>query len=73
MIATSVAAVATPGLPRVDLPSWRSHALPELPQGPVLALATAVFTVLLVASLESLLAAVAVDKLAADRAGEQAP
>ncbi|MEV6854158.1 bifunctional SulP family inorganic anion transporter/carbonic anhydrase [Streptomyces microflavus] len=73
VIATSVAAVATPGLPRVDLPSWRSHALPELPQGPVLALATAVFTVLLVASLESLLAAVAVDKLAADRAGEQAP
>ncbi|MET7582322.1 bifunctional SulP family inorganic anion transporter/carbonic anhydrase [Streptomyces microflavus] len=73
VIATSVAAVATPGLARVDLPSWRSHALPELPQGPVLALATAVFTVLLVASLESLLAAVAVDKLAADRAGEQAP
>ncbi|NEE53777.1 SulP family inorganic anion transporter, partial [Streptomyces sp. SID8455] len=59
VIATSVAAVATPGLARVDLPSWRSHALPELPQGPVLALATAVFTVLLVASLESLLAAVA--------------
>ncbi|WP_411116316.1 bifunctional SulP family inorganic anion transporter/carbonic anhydrase [Streptomyces sp. 058-1L] len=73
VIATSVAAVATPMLPRVDLPSWRSHALPELPQGPVLALATAVFTVLLVASLESLLAAVAVDKLAVDRAGEQAP
>ncbi|MFF7257902.1 bifunctional SulP family inorganic anion transporter/carbonic anhydrase [Streptomyces microflavus] len=73
VIATSVAAVAAPGLARVDLPSWRSHALPELPQGPVLALATAVFTVLLVASLESLLAAVAVDKLAADRAGEQAP
>jgi len=73
VIATSVAAVATPGLARVDLPSWRSHALPELPQGPVLALATAVFTVLLVASLESLLAAVAVDKLATDRAGEPAP
>ncbi|MYR94967.1 MULTISPECIES: SulP family inorganic anion transporter [unclassified Streptomyces] len=73
VIATAVAAVATPGLARVDLPSWRSHALPELPQGPVLALATAVFTVMLVASLESLLAAVAVDKLAADRAGEPAP
>ncbi|MGW5272930.1 bifunctional SulP family inorganic anion transporter/carbonic anhydrase [Streptomyces sp. NPDC004044] len=68
-IATAVAAVAAPGIARVDLPSWRSHALPELPQGPVLALATAVFTVLLVASLESLLAAVAVDKLTADRAG----
>ncbi|MET8186205.1 bifunctional SulP family inorganic anion transporter/carbonic anhydrase [Streptomyces sp. NPDC005246] len=67
-IATAVAAVAAPGIARVDLPSWRSHALPELPHGPVLALATAVFTVLLVASLESLLAAVAVDKLTADRA-----
>ncbi|MGY4904507.1 bifunctional SulP family inorganic anion transporter/carbonic anhydrase [Streptomyces sp. 900116325] len=68
-IATAVTAVAAPGIARVDLPSWRSHALPELPQGPVLALATAVLTVLLVASLESLLAAVAVDKLTADRAG----
>lgn len=70
-IATAVAAVAAPGIARVDLPSWRSHALPELPQGPVLALATAVFTVTLVASLESLLAAVAVDKLTTDRAGRQ--
>ncbi|MEE1738044.1 SulP family inorganic anion transporter [Streptomyces sp. BE147] len=67
-LATAVATLATPGIARVDLPSWRSHALPELPQGPVLALATAVFTVMLVASLESLLAAVAVDKLTADRA-----
>ncbi|WP_406382364.1 SulP family inorganic anion transporter [Streptomyces sp. NBC_01618] len=69
--ATAVAALAVPGIARVDLPSWRSHALPEIPQGPVLALATAVFTVMLVASLESLLAAVAVDKLTADRAGER--
>ncbi|MFD4760648.1 SulP family inorganic anion transporter [Streptomyces sp. NPDC058439] len=69
--ATAVAAPAAPGIARVDLPSWRSHALPEMPQGPVLALATAVFTVMLVASLESLLAAVAVDKLSADRAGER--
>ncbi|MFD9287202.1 SulP family inorganic anion transporter [Streptomyces sp. NPDC060030] len=67
VIATAVAAAATPGIARVDLPSWRAHALPELPQGPVTALATAVFTVMLVASLESLLAAVSVDKLAADR------
>ncbi|SCD92626.1 carbonic anhydrase [Streptomyces sp. DvalAA-19] len=70
VIATAVAAVAAPGLARVDLPSWRSHAFPELPHGPVLALATAVFTVMLVAGLESLLAAAAVDRLAADRAGE---
>ena len=66
-LATAVAAWATPSIARVDLPSWRSHALPEMPQGPVLGLATAVFTMMLVASLESLLAAVAVDKLAADR------
>ncbi|WP_328910939.1 bifunctional SulP family inorganic anion transporter/carbonic anhydrase [Streptomyces sp. NBC_00234] len=71
VIATAVAALATPGIARVDLPSWRSHALPEMPQGPVLALATAVFTVMLVASLESLLAAVAVDKMAADRAADR--
>ncbi|MFH9489529.1 SulP family inorganic anion transporter [Streptomyces halstedii] len=67
-IATAVAAAVAPGIARVELPSWRSHALPEMPHGPVTALATAVFTVMLVASLESLLAAVAVDKLAADRA-----
>ncbi|MFF1646826.1 SulP family inorganic anion transporter [Streptomyces sp. NPDC058240] len=63
--ATAVAAIVAPGIARVDLPSWRSHALPEMPHGPVLALATAVFTVMLVASLESLLAAMAVDKLSA--------
>ncbi|MFD5137660.1 SulP family inorganic anion transporter [Streptomyces sp. NPDC058378] len=68
VIATAVAAAAAPGIARVDLPSWRSHALPELPHGPVMALATAMFTVMLVASLESLLAAVSVDKLAAERA-----
>ncbi|MGW1190819.1 SulP family inorganic anion transporter [Streptomyces sp. NPDC002559] len=69
--ATTVAALAAPGIARVDLPSWRSHAFPEMPHGPVLALATAVFTVMLVASLESLLAAVAVDKLSAGRAAER--
>lgn len=70
-VATAVAAFAAPSIARVDLPSWRSHALPELPQGPALGLATAVFTMMLVASLESLLAAVAVDKLAADRSSER--
>ncbi|MCX5398647.1 bifunctional SulP family inorganic anion transporter/carbonic anhydrase [Streptomyces sp. NBC_00102] len=68
--ATAVAAVAAPHISRVDLPSWSSHALPEMPRGPVLALATAMFTVMLVGSLESLLAAVAVDKLASDRTAE---
>lgn len=70
--ATAVAAVAAPHISRVDLPSWSSHALPEMPRGQVLALATAMFTVMLVGSLESLLAAVAVDKLAADRTAEHA-
>ncbi|WP_406095503.1 bifunctional SulP family inorganic anion transporter/carbonic anhydrase [Streptomyces sp. NBC_01013] len=70
-MATAVAALAAPSIARVDLPSWRSHALPEMPQGPVLGLATAVFTMMLVASLESLLAAVAVDKLTADRNRER--
>ncbi|CAM5639489.1 transporter [Streptomyces spiroverticillatus] len=72
-IATAVAAVAAPSITRVDLPSWSSHALPEMPEGPVLGLIAAVLTVTLVASLESLLSAVAVDKLAADRPGAPAP
>ncbi|MFE2376353.1 bifunctional SulP family inorganic anion transporter/carbonic anhydrase [Streptomyces sp. NPDC059398] len=67
--ATALASVAAPGIARVDLPSWRAHALPELPHGPVLGLLGAVFTVMLVASLESLLSTVAVDKLTADRPG----
>ncbi|GGT38393.1 SulP family inorganic anion transporter [Streptomyces purpureus] len=65
--ATTVAAVAGLSLPRVDLPSWRSHALPSMPEGPVLGLIAAVLTVTLVASVESLLSAVAVDRLAAAR------
>ncbi|WP_446038856.1 bifunctional SulP family inorganic anion transporter/carbonic anhydrase [Streptomyces sp. SID1121] len=66
-LATSVAAVLGVGLPRVDLPSWSNHALPELPQGPVLGLIAAVLTVTLVGSVESLLSAVAVDKLVSMR------
>ncbi|MFJ2823067.1 SulP family inorganic anion transporter [Streptomyces toxytricini] len=63
--ATAVAAVAGLQLPRVDLPSWRSHALPELPEGPVLGLIAAVLTITLVGSVESLLSTVATDKLIA--------
>ncbi|MHC6627043.1 SulP family inorganic anion transporter [Streptomyces globosus] len=63
--ATAVAAVAGLRLPRVDLPSWRSHALPELPEGPVLGLIAAVLTITLVGSVESLLSSVATDKLIA--------
>lgn len=65
--ATAVAAVAGLRLPRVDLPSWNSHALAGLPEGPVLGIAAAVLTIALVGSVESLLSAVAVDKLAAAR------
>ncbi|MGW7192090.1 SulP family inorganic anion transporter, partial [Streptomyces sp. NPDC054838] len=63
--ATAFAALAGLRLPRVDLPSWRSHALPELPEGPVLGIIAAVLTVTLVGSVESLLSAVATDKLIA--------
>ncbi|MFG2867717.1 bifunctional SulP family inorganic anion transporter/carbonic anhydrase [Streptomyces sp. NPDC048338] len=55
------------GVPRVDLPSWSSHALPGLPEGPVLGVAAGVLTITLVTSVQSLLSAVAVDKLVAAR------
>ncbi|MER5772959.1 SulP family inorganic anion transporter [Streptomyces sp. NPDC002039] len=67
--ATAFAALAGLSLPRVDLPSWRSHALPELPEGPVLGLIAAVLTITLVGSVESLLSAVATDKLIASERG----
>ncbi|MFJ3173021.1 SulP family inorganic anion transporter [Streptomyces roseus] len=73
--ATAFAALTGLSLPRVDLPSWRSHALPELPEGPVLGIMAAVLTVTLVGSVESLLSAVATDKLIASqrRTGNRPP
>lgn len=73
--ATTFAALAGVSLARVDLPSWRSHALPELPEGPVLGLIAAVLTITLVGSVESLLSAVATDKLIASerRTGGRPP
>ncbi|MFF3216248.1 SulP family inorganic anion transporter [Streptomyces sp. NPDC002886] len=68
-VATACAALAGLSLPRVDLPSWRSHALPELPEGPVLGIIAAVLTITLVGSVESLLSAVATDKLIASQRG----
>ncbi|WP_241838048.1 bifunctional SulP family inorganic anion transporter/carbonic anhydrase [Streptomyces sp. CB03234] len=65
--ATILAVVAGIGVPRVDLPSWSSHALPGLPEGPVLGIAVGVLTITLVTSVQSLLSAVAVDKLVAAR------
>ncbi|MEW2113767.1 SulP family inorganic anion transporter [Streptomyces sp. NPDC005474] len=65
--ATLTASLAGLILPKVDLPSWRSHALAGLPEGPALGVAAAVLTVTLVCSVQSLLGAVAVDKLVATR------
>ncbi|MET9151356.1 SulP family inorganic anion transporter [Streptomyces griseoflavus] len=67
--ATAIAAAAGLALPKVDLPSWRNHALAGLPDGPVLGLAAAVLTTTLVCSVQSLLGAVAVDKLVSGRPG----
>ncbi|MDT0615580.1 bifunctional SulP family inorganic anion transporter/carbonic anhydrase [Streptomyces lancefieldiae] len=67
--ATTVAALAGLSLPKVDLPSWSSHALATLPDGPVLGIVAAVLTTTLVCSVQSLLGAVAVDKLVAARPG----
>ncbi len=67
--ATAIASAAGLRLSRVDLPSWSSHALAGLPEGPVLGLAAAVLSTTLVCSVQSLLGAVAVDKLAAARPG----
>ncbi|MGW2078701.1 bifunctional SulP family inorganic anion transporter/carbonic anhydrase [Streptomyces sp. NPDC001939] len=65
--ATATAAFAGITVTKVDLPSWSSHALAGLPEGPVMGLAAAVLTVTLVCSVQSLLGAVAVDKLASSK------
>ncbi|OON81037.1 SulP family inorganic anion transporter [Streptomyces tsukubensis] len=70
--ATAVASFAGLSLPKVDLPSWSNHALPGLPEGPVLSLVAGVVTVTLVTSVQSLLGAVAVDKLVAGRPDQAA-
>ncbi|WP_431043020.1 bifunctional SulP family inorganic anion transporter/carbonic anhydrase [Streptomyces sp. P1-3] len=66
-VATATAAGTGMSVPRVDLPSWQLHAVPGLPDGPVLGLVAAVLTVTLVASMESLLSAVAIDRLQTTR------
>ncbi|GGS85317.1 SulP family inorganic anion transporter [Streptomyces chromofuscus] len=67
--ATAAASLAGLTLPKVELPNWSSHALAGLPEGPVLGLVAAVLSTTLVCSVQSLLGAVAVDKLAANRPG----
>ncbi|MEU9121309.1 SulP family inorganic anion transporter [Streptomyces sp. NPDC048506] len=68
-VLAATAASAGSSVPRVELPSWTRPELPALPDASVPALAAAVLTVTLVASMESLLSAVAVDRLAAERPG----
>ncbi|WP_425832199.1 bifunctional SulP family inorganic anion transporter/carbonic anhydrase [Streptomyces fractus] len=65
--ASVTAALLGLSLPEVDLPSWSSHALAGLPDGPVLGIVAAVLTTTLVCSVQSLLGAVAVDKMSAKR------
>ncbi|MFE2261736.1 bifunctional SulP family inorganic anion transporter/carbonic anhydrase [Streptomyces griseosporeus] len=67
--ATATASLTGLTLPKVELPSWRSHALAGMPEGPALGLVAAVLTITLVCSVQSLLGAVAVDKLVASRPG----
>ncbi|WP_371670045.1 SulP family inorganic anion transporter [Streptomyces sp. NBC_00289] len=67
--ATLAVSLAGLTLPKVDLPSWSSHALAGLPEGPLLGLVAAVLTTTLVCSVQSLLGAVAVDKLVTGRPG----
>ncbi|WP_371480734.1 SulP family inorganic anion transporter [Kitasatospora sp. NBC_00315] len=56
-------------LARVDLPAWQPQSLPQLPHGSIAGVLTAVLTVTAVASVESLLSAVAVDRMA-QRSGD---
>ncbi|MER5477260.1 SulP family inorganic anion transporter [Streptomyces sp. NPDC002734] len=73
LTATAVALALGLSLPRVDLPSWSNHALAGFPEGPALPLAAAVLTITLVGGVETLLSAVAVDKIAATRGGPPVP
>ncbi len=62
-VATGLAFVLRLDVAKVDLPDSHALVFPEMPQGSALTVATAVVTVALVASMESLLSAVATDKL----------
>ncbi|WP_112272962.1 SulP family inorganic anion transporter [Lentzea terrae] len=61
--ATLLAVVLRLEVPRVDLPDSYALVFPEMPQGSAGSVVTAVVTVALVASMESLLSAVATDRL----------
>ncbi|MEU9042497.1 MULTISPECIES: SulP family inorganic anion transporter [unclassified Kitasatospora] len=63
-LATALALALDLRLAHIELPAWQPHAFaPALPHGPVLGLIAAVLTVTAVASVESLLSAVAIDRM----------
>ncbi|MGW6448176.1 SulP family inorganic anion transporter [Lentzea sp. NPDC055074] len=62
-LATALASVLRLDVARVDLPDSHALTFPEMPRGSVGTVLTAVVTVALVASMESLLSAVATDRL----------
>jgi carbonic anhydrase len=72
-VAAGAATGAWMSAPRMDLPSWDAPVLPGVPVGPVLGIIAAVLTVTLVASMESLLSAVAIDKLRSTRGDSADP
>ncbi|WNI16889.1 SulP family inorganic anion transporter [Actinacidiphila sp. ITFR-21] len=72
-VALATAVATGLSMPRVELPRWDAPVLPALPEGPVLGVIAAVVTVTFVASMESLLSAVAVDALQGRRPGPHAP
>ena len=67
--ATTLSLTLNLRLARVELPPWQPQGLPLLPHGSLAALLTAVLTVTAVASVESLLSAVAVDRMS-ERSGD---
>ncbi|MGW7445683.1 SulP family inorganic anion transporter [Kitasatospora sp. NPDC054795] len=63
-LATALVLALDLRLAHIELPAWRPQSLlPALPHGPVLGLLAAVLTVTAVASVESLLSAVAIDRM----------
>ncbi|MEV7772706.1 SulP family inorganic anion transporter [Kitasatospora sp. NPDC086791] len=63
-LATALALALDLRLAHIELPAWQPHAfVPALPDGPVLGLIAAVLTVTAVAGVESLLSAVAIDRM----------
>ncbi|MFR9754961.1 SulP family inorganic anion transporter [Streptomyces sp. TR06-5] len=69
-LATAAASLTDLRVARVDLPSWQSHALPGMPEGAFTGLLAGVLTITVVSGVQTLLSAVAMDKLTASRTGD---